>query len=776
MRQLMNLPCGQSPQSARRVIVVLCLLVSLGLIFLVNITQEKQTYIKMADDLSRVVTKNSSNWSEKWIVITTIAPPTDDVKFVASLEGWRVVVVGDLKTPPDWSWPNCDFLDIKKQRELNFYTAEETPVRSYTRKNIGYLYAIQHGAKVIYETDDDNRPMDKLKRFDYGPEFSGLEVGGQSLFNPYHHFGQSTLWPRGFPLSAVGDASKRRYRMGKSLQTALIQQGIVNGDPDMDAIFRLTRKSADSELDVHFDPAAPSVSLLPGVFSPFNSQNTLFHYEAFWGLLLPKSTTMRVCDIWRGYWAQRLLWEIDGRLAFYPPNAYQRRNSHSYLEDAKEEDQMYRSTEKLLDFLAKWTCDPKLSFFGCVQQLTSDMADNKFLGNSDVDLTKAWLADLARVGYVEPLRKTTPRASHDVMKMSVIGGREPYKECLKRPRFPEQFPRYNYTHVIFYPVEQEAPVLQSSMVSAPPQVFQHISATAGVCPFSEMISSASSIAQPSKTIDFFNDILVIISFNFPNFYNNLRYIEAAYRPIFRNIVYCGPDRNNFHHFANAMNNSRLSFIEADGTCGYLAYVCTLQAMQLGYNVTGYLHVADDVLINPWKFVGMNKSRAWLTKTANAPLKLQGDGWFWWKQDYGKFAFDKTVNDFLEDEIDVGQNLVKYLKVLTANQGVTMRGLSDVYYIPKRLEGVAKHFLTKSYDRALFLEIAIPVLTYGHETKEEIELISGTSIDPVDRHEKSAWDFFSPDLHMLHPVKFSKLSHREMYCSKFMTTMIKFMYG
>ena len=33
----------------------------------------------------------------------------------------------------------------------------------YGRKNAGYLLAVKLGAKVIYETDDDNRPLDKLK-------------------------------------------------------------------------------------------------------------------------------------------------------------------------------------------------------------------------------------------------------------------------------------------------------------------------------------------------------------------------------------------------------------------------------------------------------------------------------------------------------------------------------------------------------------------------------------------------------------------------------------
>ena len=39
---------------------------------------------------------------DKWIVITTVNPPTEDVKKLAAVEGWKVVVVGDTKTPADW--------------------------------------------------------------------------------------------------------------------------------------------------------------------------------------------------------------------------------------------------------------------------------------------------------------------------------------------------------------------------------------------------------------------------------------------------------------------------------------------------------------------------------------------------------------------------------------------------------------------------------------------------------------------------------------------------
>ena len=66
---------------------------------------------------------------EKWIVLTTINAPTDDVKKLASIEGWKVVVVGDTKTPADWRYvaensstlldPRADARFKKRKRKSN---------------------------------------------------------------------------------------------------------------------------------------------------------------------------------------------------------------------------------------------------------------------------------------------------------------------------------------------------------------------------------------------------------------------------------------------------------------------------------------------------------------------------------------------------------------------------------------------------------------------------------------------------------------------------------
>lgn len=50
------------------------------------------------------------------------------------------------------------FLSVEEQLQLPFKFAQQVPHKNYARKAVGYLYALQHGAKMIYESDDDNAP------------------------------------------------------------------------------------------------------------------------------------------------------------------------------------------------------------------------------------------------------------------------------------------------------------------------------------------------------------------------------------------------------------------------------------------------------------------------------------------------------------------------------------------------------------------------------------------------------------------------------------------
>ena len=51
---------------------------------------------------------------------------------------------------------NILFLSGKSQSNLNNAFIDAMPWFSFGRKNVGYLYAIANGAKVIWDFDDDN--------------------------------------------------------------------------------------------------------------------------------------------------------------------------------------------------------------------------------------------------------------------------------------------------------------------------------------------------------------------------------------------------------------------------------------------------------------------------------------------------------------------------------------------------------------------------------------------------------------------------------------------
>ena len=63
---------------------------------------------------------------------------------------------------------------------------------------------IENGAKIIYETDDDNLPMGELNPAPQNGKLHGLESISNSV-NIYGYFGQPSVWPRGYPLEKIKD-------------------------------------------------------------------------------------------------------------------------------------------------------------------------------------------------------------------------------------------------------------------------------------------------------------------------------------------------------------------------------------------------------------------------------------------------------------------------------------------------------------------------------------------------------------------------------------------
>ena len=94
---------------------------------------------------------------KNWAVTTTIFPPTKTVKQIAALPDWCLVIAGDKKAPPIYNVSGgAIYLSPAEQLRMPFATTRLLRWNHFGRKNLGFLYAIQHGARWVYDTDDDN--------------------------------------------------------------------------------------------------------------------------------------------------------------------------------------------------------------------------------------------------------------------------------------------------------------------------------------------------------------------------------------------------------------------------------------------------------------------------------------------------------------------------------------------------------------------------------------------------------------------------------------------
>nr|PNR36429.1 hypothetical protein PHYPA_022280 [Physcomitrium patens] len=348
--------------------------------------------------------------TDKWIVVAALGAPTSHIQALTRVSGWQVLAVAGEDTPADWKVAGVIFLSMDDQAALSYRISAHLPYNNYLRKNIGYLFAIQHGAKIIYDADDKESVIgdDLESKFDVylqgrrarrGPILQFRTLPNRTMVNPFVHFGQKTVWPRGYPLEFVQqiapDISYNEVFPGKQF----IQQGLANGLPDVDSIFYNTRRSHDGNININFDVNAPPVSLPHGTMAPCNAFNTLFHSAAFWGLLLPVTLSPKTADIVRGYWAQRIVWEVGGMMVVYPPTVV-REDSGMPLSFLDEKD-LHAESRRLVEFLVKWRSS-KTTLFDRIIHLTHTMAFEGFWGAQDVELAADWLKDLLSVGWRQP--------------------------------------------------------------------------------------------------------------------------------------------------------------------------------------------------------------------------------------------------------------------------------------------------------------------------------------------------------------------------------------
>ncbi|KAF5051009.1 STELLO glycosyltransferase [anaerobic digester metagenome] len=325
------------------------------------------------------------------IVITTIFPPTEAIRRFSRFNDFDLVVVGDKKTPRDWELNRCQYLSIADQENLKYDLIKNLPFDHYCRKMVGYLYAISQGAEAIVDTDDDNIPKNTwaFPDFDSNYRMTRQDLG---FINTYNFFTDQFIWPRGFPLQRIRSESGQAPEIDLELRYTRVGvwQGLADGDPDVDAIYRLTDNTPC------FFRSAPPVVLGRGTISPFNSQNTMVRRELFPLLYLPAFVTFRFTDILRGLVAQPIMWAKGYTLGFTEATVVQERNEHDYLKDFESEIPCYLNSETVIEIVAS-VVDPEATVSDNLLLGYQALYKDKIVAAEEVDLLKHWLSDLSEL-------------------------------------------------------------------------------------------------------------------------------------------------------------------------------------------------------------------------------------------------------------------------------------------------------------------------------------------------------------------------------------------
>uniref|UniRef100_A0ACD5UKG7 Uncharacterized protein n=1 Tax=Avena sativa TaxID=4498 RepID=A0ACD5UKG7_AVESA len=673
------MPPHASPTSCRRSVYLLLAVLAVApfLLLLLNGSASQSALCRSAP-VSRRITYPSVLWSRvppipglpssplpdlrvsHWIIFSA-SPHHARHRPLAAVPGWQLLAVADEATPPDWSHPGAALLTLVDQARLGFRSVAFLPDRGHARKVAAYLFAVQRGARVVYDADARNAVADNnlTRHFDVDLEQRQGEVSvllqyshadpKRTVVNPYVHFGQPSVWPRGLPLDKAGEVGTEEFYTEVFGGAQFIQQGLCNGLPDVDAVFYFTRKSLEMEaFDVRFDADAPKVALPQGLMAPVNSLNTLFHSPAFWGLALPVSVSPMASDVIRGYWAQRILWEIGGQLMVYPPTVHRTDNVHAHPFD--DEKDIHVNVGRLINFLMEWR-SKKPTLFERILDLSYGMAEEGFWGEKDLHFMAAWLQDLVAVGYRQPR----------LMSLEIDRPRATIGHGDRQEFVPKKLPSV------------------------------HLGAE-------EIGEVSTEIGNLIKWRKHFGDVVLIVQCTEPVDRTALEW-RLLYGRIFRAVVILSEQGNA---------DLAVEFSSLAHAYRYLPKVFDRFA-----GAEGFVFLQDHMVLNYWNLLDADKSKLWITNKvkdswSDVPLRRNNIKWFRNQGDMVK----KAVGSFPFHYQDNYKRSVAEDTIIHCS--------SEIFYVPRQYTGHFSNLVKVIGNLDIHHTIAVPMLFLAMDLPSNFE--------------------------------------------------------
>lgn len=312
------------------------------------------------------------------IVFTTIFYPEvlwaifNNIEKFNHLNDVIIWVVGDKKTPYETkelcvkvsekglevNYLDIDYQDDWGKKNPHFYS--RIPYNNETRRNIGYLHALEHGCERLISIDDDNWPTDD--DFIGGHLLTGSTwvkplISEEDQFHnvcEYLEFDvKRAIYPRGFPFKLRGSVNQPTSFESNEEIIVGVTAGLWLKEPDVDATTWLNGKILGVEYT-----GPENFVLHQNTWSPVNTQNTSVIRELVPAYLcipmgwdVPGGKIQRYGDIWGGYFLQAVMSGTNYNVAFGRPLVDHRRNPHNYLDDLRHEFWGMILTDWLLELL-----------------------------------------------------------------------------------------------------------------------------------------------------------------------------------------------------------------------------------------------------------------------------------------------------------------------------------------------------------------------------------------------------------------------------------------
>ncbi|PIQ68512.1 MAG: hypothetical protein COV91_03600 [Candidatus Taylorbacteria bacterium CG11_big_fil_rev_8_21_14_0_20_46_11] len=333
------------------------------------------------------------------IVFTTIFHPAVledlylNIKKYGHLHETKIWVIGDRKTPPsakeladtiskkglETTYLSIEEQDVWGKRYASLY--RRIPYNNETRRNLGYLSALEDGCDIMISIDDDNFPTNDDfigGHAQTGQVWNSTTISENTGFHnvcSYLTFKPSrNIFPRGYPF-ALRSSTKGRVTLKKAKKGACI--GVTAGlwlvEPDSDATTWLN----GAVRGVRYNGKKTEV-LDQKTWTPINTQNTSFTRDLIpaylcipMGWPVPGGKIERYGDIWGGYFLQALIQGTKYHVAFGKPLVEHRRNPHIYTDDLRHEFWGMVLTDWLVGILRDSFKPKQRDILGRIQELAT---------------------------------------------------------------------------------------------------------------------------------------------------------------------------------------------------------------------------------------------------------------------------------------------------------------------------------------------------------------------------------------------------------------------